>query len=105
MRYQETIKYFAVGNNTIFIFTDILNVHLIDVVSGAIVASMTHRRVTGPVKIVHSENWLVYSFYNDKIRRNEISEYYNVALHSLVIVSTMKWHLKSRVNCANYKIP
>jgi len=54
---------------------DMLNVHLIDVVSGAIVFSMNHRRAKGPVRIVHSENWLVYSFYNEKIRRNEISEY------------------------------
>ena len=54
--------------------TDILNVHLIDVVSGNVVFSMNHRRVKGPVKIVHSENWLVYSFYNEKIRRNEISK-------------------------------
>jgi ER membrane protein complex subunit 1 len=55
---------------------DILNVYLIDVVSGSIVFSMSHRRAKGPVRIVHSENWLVYSFYNEKIRRNEISEYY-----------------------------
>lgn len=58
-----------------FTFVDILNVHLIDVVSGAIVFSMNHRRAKGPIRIVHSENWLVYSFYNEKIRRNEISKY------------------------------
>lgn len=54
--------------------SDILNIYLVDVVSGNVVFSMNHRRVKGPVKIVHSENWLVYSFYNEKIRRNEISE-------------------------------
>ncbi|XP_063704257.1 ER membrane protein complex subunit 1 [Culicoides brevitarsis] len=51
----------------------ILNVHLVDVVSGAIIFSMTHRRAKGPVNIVHSENWLTYSFYNEKVRRTEIT--------------------------------
>lgn len=51
----------------------IMNVHLLDVVSGAIVFSMTHRKVRGPVHVVHSENWLAYSYYNDKVRRTEIT--------------------------------
>lgn len=44
-----------------------------DVVSGAIIFSMTHRRAKGPVSIVHSENWLTYSFYNEKVRRTEVT--------------------------------
>lgn len=52
----------------------ILNIYLVDVVSGTVVFAMNHRRVKGPIQIVHSENWLVYSFYNEKIRRNEISK-------------------------------
>lgn len=56
-----------------FIHADVLNIHLIDVVSGAIVTSLTHRRAKGPIHMVHSENWLVYSYYNDKVRRTEIS--------------------------------
>lgn len=51
-----------------------LNIHLIDVVSGAVVTSLTHRRAKGPVHMVHSENWLVYSYYNDKVRRTEMSK-------------------------------
>lgn len=35
--------------------------------------SMTHRKVRGPLYIVHSENGLVYSYYNDKVRRTEIT--------------------------------
>jgi len=66
--------------NFFFHSADIVNIHLIDVVSGSIVFSMNHRRVKGPIHIVHSENWLVYSLYNEKIRRNEISEYNAVAL-------------------------
>ncbi|XP_030373597.1 ER membrane protein complex subunit 1 isoform X2 [Scaptodrosophila lebanonensis] len=51
----------------------ILNLYLIDVVSGSIVFTMTHRKVRPPVHIVHSENWLAYSYYNDKVRRTEIT--------------------------------
>ncbi|XP_058813802.1 ER membrane protein complex subunit 1-like isoform X2 [Topomyia yanbarensis] len=51
----------------------ILNIHLLDVVSGSIVFSMSHKRVRPPLHMVHSENWLVYSYYNDKVRRTEIS--------------------------------
>lgn len=58
----------------IFFLLDILHVHLIDVVAGSIVYSMAHRRVREPLHIVHSENWLVYSYYNDKVRRTEISK-------------------------------
>lgn len=51
----------------------ILNVHLLDVVSGALIFSMSHRRAHGPVNIVHSENWLTYTFYNEKVRRYEVA--------------------------------
>ncbi|XP_004529245.1 ER membrane protein complex subunit 1 isoform X1 [Ceratitis capitata] len=51
----------------------LLNVYLVDVVSGLIVFSMTHRRARVPVHIVHSENWLALSYYNDKVRRTEIT--------------------------------
>lgn len=51
----------------------VMNVHLIDVVSGQVVFSMTHRKVRGPLHIVHSENWLAYIYYNDKVRRTEIT--------------------------------
>ncbi|XP_058063003.1 ER membrane protein complex subunit 1 isoform X1 [Anopheles bellator] len=51
----------------------IMNVHLVDVVSGSIVFSMSHKRVRPPLHMVHSENWLVYSYYNDKARRTEIT--------------------------------
>ncbi|XP_070498350.1 ER membrane protein complex subunit 1 isoform X2 [Chironomus tepperi] len=78
---DRSVLYKYINPNLIAVVTEgpdsihkyMLNVHLIDVVSGAIVFSMNHRRAKGPVRIVHSENWLVYSFYNEKIRRNEIT--------------------------------
>ncbi|XP_053696909.1 ER membrane protein complex subunit 1 [Sabethes cyaneus] len=51
----------------------IMNIHLLDVVSGSIVFSMSHKRVRPPLHMVHSENWLVYAYYNDKVRRTEVS--------------------------------
>ncbi|XP_058467728.1 ER membrane protein complex subunit 1 isoform X2 [Malaya genurostris] len=51
----------------------ILNVYLLDVVSGSIVFSMSHKRIRPPLHMVHSENWLIYSYYNDKVRRTEVS--------------------------------
>lgn len=50
-----------------------LNIYLLDSVSGAVVFSTTHKRAKGPVHMVHSENWVVYSYYNDKSRRTEIA--------------------------------
>ncbi|KAL7051439.1 hypothetical protein ACKWTF_004466 [Chironomus riparius] len=78
---DRSVLYKYINPNLIAVVTEgpdsihkyMLNVHLIDVVSGSIVFSMNHRRAKGPVRIVHSENWLVYSFYNEKIRRNEIT--------------------------------
>lgn len=58
----------------LFDFADVINVHLIDVVSGGVVATIAHRRARGPINIVHSENWLVYTYFNDKVRRTEISK-------------------------------
>ncbi|KAG8228186.1 hypothetical protein J437_LFUL008624 [Ladona fulva] len=51
----------------------ILNIYLVDVVSGTIVFSLTHKRAKGPVHILHSENWVVYSYYNEKSRRTEVA--------------------------------
>ncbi|XP_011303674.1 ER membrane protein complex subunit 1 isoform X2 [Fopius arisanus] len=50
-----------------------MTLYLLDVVSGAMIFSIVHKRVRGPTHIVHSENWLVYSYYNDKSRRTEIA--------------------------------
>jgi len=50
-----------------------LNIYLVDVVSGTVVFSASHRRVLGPVHVVHAENWIVYSYYNEKFRRTELA--------------------------------
>lgn len=70
-------------------FADVLNVHLIDVVSGGIVSTITHRRVRGPVNIIHSENWLVYTYYNEKVRRTELSTFPPIVTHQSEFISQL----------------
>jgi len=36
------------------------------------VFSVSHKRAREPVHIVHSENWLLYSYFSEKSRRTEI---------------------------------
>ncbi|BES94289.1 Protein of unknown function (DUF1620) [Nesidiocoris tenuis] len=50
----------------------VLDIFLIDTVNGGIVYSNTHKRAFEPVHIVHSENWIVYSFFSEKSRRTEL---------------------------------
>lgn len=50
----------------------VLSVYLIDGVTGLILYSISHKRASGPVYLVHSENWLVYTFFNERYRRTEI---------------------------------
>lgn len=53
--------------------TDTLTVYLVDTVTGAVIESVSHKKVSGPIHVVHSENWVVYTYFNDKYRRSEVS--------------------------------
>lgn len=53
--------------------SDVLSVYLIDVVSGSVVFSVVHKRTLEPIHVVHSENWVIYSYFSDKTRRTEIN--------------------------------
>ncbi|KAH9504429.1 DUF1620 super, partial [Bulinus truncatus] len=52
--------------------TPFFSIYLVDGVTGHIVYHQTHKRSKGPVRVVHSENWIVYSYFNEKHRRSEI---------------------------------
>ncbi|CAL1543686.1 unnamed protein product [Lymnaea stagnalis] len=52
--------------------TPFFSVYLVDGVTGHMVYHQTHKRSRGPVKVVHSENWIVYFYYNEKHRRHEM---------------------------------
>lgn len=44
-----------------------ITVHLLDLVTGRVFYSAVHKRVLPPFHVVHSENWAVYTFFNDKV--------------------------------------
>nr|XP_033778407.1 ER membrane protein complex subunit 1 isoform X2 [Geotrypetes seraphini] len=50
-----------------------IGIHLFDGVTGRIIHSSIQRKAKGPVHIVHSENWVVYQYWNTKSRRNELT--------------------------------
>ncbi|CAH8440658.1 unnamed protein product [Heterobilharzia americana] len=53
-----------------------LNPNLIAVlttVAGRILHSAVHRRCSEPISLVHSENWVIYTYYNHKSLRNEVT--------------------------------
>ncbi|KAG2767656.1 hypothetical protein PC129_g16298 [Phytophthora cactorum] len=52
--------------------TSVLHVSLIDSVAGRIIHRARHSHATGPVRMVQSENWLVYSYWNFKEKRTEM---------------------------------
>ncbi|XP_023300115.2 ER membrane protein complex subunit 1 isoform X2 [Lucilia cuprina] len=78
---DRSVLYKYINPNLVAVFTQatdsihkhLLNVYLIDVVSGSVVFSMMHRKIRPPLHVVHSENWLAYAHYNDKVRRTEIT--------------------------------
>uniref|UniRef100_A0A1B6KS38 ER membrane protein complex subunit 1 n=1 Tax=Graphocephala atropunctata TaxID=36148 RepID=A0A1B6KS38_9HEMI len=55
------------------LYKNVLSVYLIDVVSGSVVFSAVHKRSLEPIHVVHSENWVIYSYFSDKSRRTEIT--------------------------------
>lgn len=50
----------------------VLSVYLVDGVTGLILYSVLHKRAKGPVHLVHSENWIVYSYFSERFRRMEL---------------------------------
>lgn len=50
-----------------------IGVYLIDAVTGRIIHESVQRKAKGPVYLVHSENWLLYQYWNTKARRNEFT--------------------------------
>ncbi|XP_066462451.1 ER membrane protein complex subunit 1 [Eleutherodactylus coqui] len=50
-----------------------IGIYLLDGVTGRIIHSSVQRKAKGPVHIVHSENWVVYQYWNSKARRNELT--------------------------------
>uniref|UniRef100_A0A8C3GUG9 ER membrane protein complex subunit 1 n=1 Tax=Corvus moneduloides TaxID=1196302 RepID=A0A8C3GUG9_CORMO len=50
-----------------------IGIYLMDGVTGRIIHSSVQKKAKGPVHMVHSENWVVYQYWNTKARRNEFT--------------------------------
>ncbi|CAF2138317.1 unnamed protein product [Rotaria magnacalcarata] len=48
-----------------------VNIYLLDTVTGSLKLSHTHKRVKPPVHVVLAENWIIYTYYNQRYRRYE----------------------------------
>eukprot|EP00644_Phytophthora_capsici_P001787 jgi/Phyca11/526931/estExt2_fgenesh1_pm.C_PHYCAscaffold_140064 len=75
--------------------TSVLRVSLIDSVAGRIIHRARHSHAEGPVRMVQSENWLVYSFWNSKEKRTELVSLSlfdgAVGMHSLNLWKRPSW--------------
>lgn len=52
---------------------NVLSVHLVDGITGLILYSANHKRVKPPIHLLHSENWVVYSYFSERFRRTELA--------------------------------
>ena len=48
-------------SNSISLSVAFVNIYLIDSITGGVVYHTTHKQASGPVHLVHSENWIVVS--------------------------------------------
>ncbi|OON19957.1 hypothetical protein X801_04166 [Opisthorchis viverrini] len=77
--------------------TNSVAVYLIDVVVGRIVYSAVNARCSEPVNLVHSENWIVYTYYNHKSLRHEVTV---LELYEPTNYSPAGYEV-----CASYSVP
>lgn len=52
-----------------------LTLYFVDSVTGVIVNGDVRHRASDPVHLIHSENWIVLMYFNDKARRTEVVTY------------------------------
>lgn len=111
--HDRSVLYKYLNPNLITVATfshdNVYSVYLVDVVSGTIVDSIVHKRTIGPFFMVHSENWLVYVYYNEKTRRNEVTtvEMYegNIQSNSTAFSSFSKPFFKPLLDKQSYILP
>ncbi|GAB1289146.1 ER membrane protein complex subunit 1 [Apodemus speciosus] len=79
---DRSVLYKSLNPNLLAVVTESTDVHhertfigifLIDGVTGRIIHSSVQKKARGPVHLVHSENWVVYQYWNSKARRNELT--------------------------------
>ncbi|KAJ6656878.1 hypothetical protein lerEdw1_003209 [Lerista edwardsae] len=85
-----------------------IGIHLIDGVTGRIIHSSVQKKAKGPVHVVHSENWVVYQYWNAKARRNEFTVlelYEGTEQHNATAFSSLDRPLLPQVLQQSYIFP
>ncbi|XP_060614800.2 ER membrane protein complex subunit 1 [Anolis sagrei] len=85
-----------------------IGIYLIDGVTGRIIHSSVQKKAKGPVHIVHSENWVVYQYWNAKARRNEFTVlelYEGTEQHNATAFSSLDRPLLPQVLQQSYIFP
>uniref|UniRef100_A0AAY5KLB1 ER membrane protein complex subunit 1 n=1 Tax=Esox lucius TaxID=8010 RepID=A0AAY5KLB1_ESOLU len=79
---DRSVLYKYLNPNLLAVVTESTDTHperafvgmfLVDGVTGRIIHEAVQRKARGPIHFVHSENWVVYEYWNTKSRRNEFS--------------------------------
>ncbi|CAH0547358.1 unnamed protein product [Brassicogethes aeneus] len=90
------------------IHKNVLSIYLIDGVTGFVAYSTSHKRAKGPIHLVHSENWLVYSFFSERFRRTEVvaAELYEGSTQSnSTVFSSLAISQLPHVETSSYILP
>uniref|UniRef100_A0A8D3DMV6 ER membrane protein complex subunit 1 n=1 Tax=Scophthalmus maximus TaxID=52904 RepID=A0A8D3DMV6_SCOMX len=98
---DRSVLYKYLNPNLLAVVTESTDLHqersfigitLIDGVTGRIFHNAVQRKARGPVHVVHSENWVVYEYWNTKSRRNEFSVielYEGMELYNSTVFSSL----------------
>ncbi|XP_054637917.1 ER membrane protein complex subunit 1 [Dunckerocampus dactyliophorus] len=98
---DRSVLYKYLNPNLLAVVTESTDLHqersfigilLIDGVTGRIIHEAVQRKTRGPVRVVHSENWVVYEYWSTKSRRNEFSVielYEGMELYNSTVFSSL----------------
>ena len=84
------------------------SLQVVDQVTGRVFYSAAHRKVTAPFHCVPSENWAVYTFSNEKMRRTELVSlelYEGKSQHNNTMFSSIENTMVPLVERQAYTLP
>jgi len=84
-----------------------VRVYLVDAVTGAIIHNVVHKDAKGPVRLVQTENTLVYNYWNNRKQRFEISvlELYENNKQEILTAGQMMMYNDSKTSYSGYGMP
>lgn len=79
-----------------------------DGITGRVLVSQTYRRARGPCHLIHAENWLMLSYWNEKVRQSEITVvemYRGFDKPNKTYFSSLESHEKPNISIASFRLP